>query len=363
MLSAALILAVMVIPFTSSVAREVLKAVPRDAARGGLRPRRDALGGDPGRAALRPHRDHRRDHARLRPRPRRDDGRDDGHRQQPAGHGLALRARSTRWPPSSPTSSPRRPTTSTCRALIEIGLVLFVITARHQRALAPADLERDRADGRGRGRRGRRPIAVAAEAGVNRDPAAASAVCRASSCSSAALAVVVALVPLAFIFFYVIQQGFSSLELGLLHEDAEARRRDGRRHGQRDRRDADPDRRSPRRSRSRSGSSRASTSSEYGKKPFALARALHRGRPERRSVDRHRDLRLRPRRAARASASRALAGGLALGFMMIPIITRTTEELLNLVPATPARGRARARRHARARGVLGDAAGGAARAS
>src|SRR6202008_2101685 len=27
----------------------------------------------------------------------------------------------------------------------------------------------------------------------------------------------------------------------------------------------------------------------------------------------------------------ALAGGLALGFMMIPIITRTTEELLNLV--------------------------------
>jgi len=30
----------------------------------------------------------------------------------------------------------------------------------------------------------------------------------------------------------------------------------------------------------------------------------------------------------------ALAGGLALGFMMIPIIARTTEELLNLVPST-----------------------------
>lgn len=30
----------------------------------------------------------------------------------------------------------------------------------------------------------------------------------------------------------------------------------------------------------------------------------------------------------------ALAGGVALGFMMIPIITRTTEELLNLVPGT-----------------------------
>jgi phosphate transport system permease protein len=30
----------------------------------------------------------------------------------------------------------------------------------------------------------------------------------------------------------------------------------------------------------------------------------------------------------------ALAGGIGLGFMMIPIITRTTEELLNLVPPT-----------------------------
>ncbi|HEY6931309.1 MAG TPA: phosphate ABC transporter permease PstA, partial [Thermoanaerobaculia bacterium] len=30
----------------------------------------------------------------------------------------------------------------------------------------------------------------------------------------------------------------------------------------------------------------------------------------------------------------ALAGGIGLGFMMIPIITRTTEELVNLVPST-----------------------------
>ncbi len=34
----------------------------------------------------------------------------------------------------------------------------------------------------------------------------------------------------------------------------------------------------------------------------------------------------------------ALAGGVALGFMMIPIITRTTEELLNLVPQTQREG-------------------------
>ena len=47
----------------------------------------------------------------------------------------------------------------------------------------------------------------------------------------------------------------------------------------------------------------------------------------------------------------ALAGGLALGVMMIPIITRTTEELLRLVPDVAARRRAGARRDARARGV------------
>ena len=57
----------------------------------------------------------------------------------------------------------------------------------------------------------------------------------------------------------------------------------------------------------------------------------------------------------------ALAGGVALGIMMIPIITRTTEELLRLVPRHAARRRAGARRDARARRVHGGAAGGAAR--
>ena len=37
---------------------------------------------------------------------------------------------------------------------------------------------------------------------------------------------------------------------------------------------------------------------------------------------------------AAGEALQRLAGGVALGFMMIPIITRTTEELLNLVPPT-----------------------------
>ena len=47
MLSAGLILAIMVVPFTSSVAREVLKAVPAAQREGGLRAGRHALGSDP----------------------------------------------------------------------------------------------------------------------------------------------------------------------------------------------------------------------------------------------------------------------------------------------------------------------------
>ena len=84
---------------------------------------------------------------------------------------------------------------------------------------------------------------------------------------------------------------------------------------------------------------------------FATARALRGRRAERRPVDRHRDLRLRRSRSCRSTGSRALAGGFALGVMMIPIITRTTEELLRLVPVDAARRRARARRDPRARGV------------
>ena len=55
----------------------------------------------------------------------------------------------------------------------------------------------------------------------------------------------------------------------------------------------------------------------------------------------------------------ALAGGIALGIMMIPIITRTTEELLRLVPMSLREGRAGARRDAWPRGVHRRAARGA----
>ena len=128
MLSAGLILAIMVIPFTSSVAREVLKSVPLAQREGAY-----ALGAtrfEAIRAALflRAHRHHRRGHARLRPRARRDDGRDDGDRQQPARSRRRSSRRSTRWRRSSPTSSPKPPTELYLHALVEIGLVLFIIT-------------------------------------------------------------------------------------------------------------------------------------------------------------------------------------------------------------------------------------------
>ena len=92
MLSAALILAIMVIPFISSISREVLKSVPPAQREGAY-----ALGAtrfEAIRAArvLRPHRHHRRGDARLRPRARRDDGGDDGDRQQPEGVAVAVRA-------------------------------------------------------------------------------------------------------------------------------------------------------------------------------------------------------------------------------------------------------------------------------
>ena len=63
---------------------------PRDAEGSGLRAWRHALGGDPGRALLRPHGNPRGRDARFRTRARRDHGRHDGHRQQSAVERLAF---------------------------------------------------------------------------------------------------------------------------------------------------------------------------------------------------------------------------------------------------------------------------------
>ncbi len=161
MLSAALILAVMVIPFTSSVAREVLKSVPAGAARRRLRARRDALRGDPRGALLRAHRHRRRDHARLRPRARRDDGGDDGDWQQPEDVRVAVRAAVHDGGGHRERVHRGRRPISTSAALVEIGLVLFIITLDRQLALAAADLEHG-AERDGRRRTGREPAAEAA---------------------------------------------------------------------------------------------------------------------------------------------------------------------------------------------------------
>ena len=55
-----------------------------------------------------------RDHPGPGPGAGRDDGGHDGDRQQPGPDGLAAASRATPWRRSSPTNSPKRPTTCTC---------------------------------------------------------------------------------------------------------------------------------------------------------------------------------------------------------------------------------------------------------
>ncbi len=100
----------------------------RDAARGRVRARRDALGGDPGRDALRAHRHPRGDHPRSRPRDRRDDGRHDGDREQPDRH--VRRSFAPQYTMAAVIANEFTEAASNLysSALIEIGLVLFAIT-------------------------------------------------------------------------------------------------------------------------------------------------------------------------------------------------------------------------------------------
>ena len=145
-------------------------------------------------------------------------------------------------------------------------------------------------------------------------------------------AVLVALIPLAFVFFYVIKQGFSSLSWDFFTKTPKPVGEPG------------------------GGMANAIVGtliligiaaavavpvgmiagvylSEYGKKPFAslvrfTADVLN-GVPSIVIGIFAYGLAVLP-----VKHFSALAGGIALGFMMIPIITRTTEELLKLVPGT-----------------------------
>ena len=90
-----------------------------------------------------------------------------------------------------------------------------------------------------------------------------------------------------------------------LHPDAEAGRRSRRRHGQRDRRHADPDAVSASLMAMPIGVLSGIYMSEYAGTRFASAVAVRRRHAERRAVDRHRRLRLRRRRAAVQAVQRA----------------------------------------------------------
>ena len=89
MLTSGLILAIMVLPFVTSITRDVFEAVPPRAQGGRLRRRLHHLGGGAQRgAALCPGRRHRRRHARAGPRARRDHGGDLRHRQRAPDFGV-----------------------------------------------------------------------------------------------------------------------------------------------------------------------------------------------------------------------------------------------------------------------------------
>ena len=94
MLTAGIILAVMVIPFVSSVMRDVFALVPPALARVGFRPWRDTLGGGTWRGrALHAYGGCRRHFSRPRPRARRNHGGDLCPRQRAPGQRLAAGAR------------------------------------------------------------------------------------------------------------------------------------------------------------------------------------------------------------------------------------------------------------------------------
>ena len=119
----------MVIPFITAVMRDVFELVPPMLKESAYGAGRDHLGSGLARgAAVHQGRRDRRHHAGPRPRARRDHGGDLRDRQRAPARGLAAWRPATASPRRSPTSSPRRSATCTTSALIELGLILFLIT-------------------------------------------------------------------------------------------------------------------------------------------------------------------------------------------------------------------------------------------
>ena len=127
-MTAGLIVAIMITPIITSLTREVFATTPASLEGSGVRHGRDALGDDPGRGVpAQPRWCRVGGHDRPRPGHRRDHRGRAAHRQLAAHQRAHLRARATRWPASSPTSSARRPGTQRA-ALIGMGVVLLVLT-------------------------------------------------------------------------------------------------------------------------------------------------------------------------------------------------------------------------------------------
>ncbi len=121
-------------------------------------------------------------------------------------------------------------------------------------------------------------------------------------------------------------------QLGLFHPTAQAARRRGRRIGQRARRQRDACHdRNARRSSSRD--SGGHFSGRVSAEPADSGGALRRGAPQRSSVHHHRHRRLCLASLAAGWFS-GWAGSFALGVMMVPIVMRTSEESLKLVPSS-----------------------------
>ena len=109
-------------------------------------------------------------------------------------------------------------------ALVEIGLVLFMITLDRELAVAPADLEHD-AERRRRGRAERTgPGGRMRSTGLRK-------ILSSLFVAFCAGSVIVALVPLGFVLFFVDQPGHPCREPRLLHAHAEAGGGAWRRHG------------------------------------------------------------------------------------------------------------------------------------
>ena len=101
---------------------------------------------------------------------------------------------------------------------------------------------------------------------------------------------------------------------------------------------------------------------EYGQKTLARpCHAVHQRHPAVGAVDRHRPVRLRGDRGATSSTFSGWAGAFALALIVIPVVVRTTENMLRAGPQRAARSRVCARRAEVEGDLVGDAEGGARR--